>query len=188
MSANECRFLFEDTAVGQLKERIYNMSDAEIENFMKECEVPSPGEMDKAGSYIQNTIRKEVIENRRKNDIVIIPVGCTENHGLHTVSAFDTLLVSRISEAVRRKQKKDKKPPVNLALPINYGVHPPWHQGMYGTVRPTIPLPAGSVRPVGMSSNPDDTGSGRRESLSITLPSAACSRGAERMRISGIQT
>ena len=36
MSANECRFLFEDTAVGQLKERIYNMSDAEIENFMEE--------------------------------------------------------------------------------------------------------------------------------------------------------
>ena len=134
MSDNECRFLFEDTAVGQLKERIYNMSDAEIENFMKECEVPSPGEMDKAGSYIQNTIRKDVIENRRKNDIVIVPVGCTENHGLHTVSAFDTLLVSRIAEAVRRKQKKAGKPPVNLAMPINYGVHPPWHQGMYGTV------------------------------------------------------
>jgi creatinine amidohydrolase len=134
MSTNECRFLFEDTAVGQLKECIYNMSDAEIESFMKECEVPSPGEMDKAGSYIQNTIRKDVIENRRKNDIVIIPVGCTENHGLHTVSAFDTLLVSRIAEAVRRKQKKAGKPTVNLALPINYGVHPPWHQGMYGTV------------------------------------------------------
>ena len=125
MSANECRFLFEDTAVGQLKERIYNMSDPEIEDFLKNCEVPSPGEMDKAGSYIQNTIRKDVIENRRKNDIVIVPVGCTENHGLHTVSAFDTLLVSRIAEAVRRKQKKTGKPPVNLAFPINYGVHPP---------------------------------------------------------------
>jgi len=134
MSANQCRFQFEDTAIGQLKECIYNMSDAKIASLMEGCEIPSPGELDKPGSYIQNTIRKEVIANRRKNDIVIIPVGCTENHGLHTVSAFDTLLVSRIAEAVRRKQKKSGKPPVNLALPINYGVHPPWHQGMYGTV------------------------------------------------------
>ena len=134
MSANQCRFQFEDTAIGQLKERIYNLSDAEIESFLGQCEIPSPGELDKPGSYIQNTIRKELVENRRKNDIVIIPVGCTENHGMHTVSAFDTLLVSRIAEAARRKQKKSGKPPVNLALPINYGVHPPWHQGMYGTV------------------------------------------------------
>lgn len=106
MSTNECRFLFEDTAVGQLKERIHGMSDAEIDSLLNECEIPAPGELDKPGSYIQNTIRQELIQNRRKNDIVIIPVGCTENHGLHTVSAFDTLLVSRIAEAVRRKQKK----------------------------------------------------------------------------------
>jgi creatinine amidohydrolase/Fe(II)-dependent formamide hydrolase-like protein len=53
---------------------------------------------------------------------------------MHTVSGFDTLLVTRIAEAVRRKQKKSGRPPVNLAYPINYGVHPPWHQGMYGTV------------------------------------------------------
>lgn len=134
MSSNECRFKFEDTKVGQLKERIFNMSDAEIETIRIEYEIPSPGELDKPGTYIQNTIRKEVIDNRRQNDIVIVPVGCTENHGLHTVSAFDTLLVCRIAEAVRRKQKKAGKPLVNLALPINYGVHPPWHQGMYGTV------------------------------------------------------
>jgi len=120
--------------VGRLKERIFNMSDGEIDDLLKEYEIPSPGEMEKPGSYIQNTIRKEVVENRRKNDIVIIPVGCTENHGMHTISAFDTLLVTRISEAVRRRQKKLGRPPVNLGLPINYGVHPPWHQGMYGTV------------------------------------------------------
>jgi len=130
----ECRIPFEDTEVGRLKERIYNMSDGEIERLLKDYEIPSPGEMEKPGSYIQNTIRKDLIENRRKNDIVIVPVGSTENHGMHTVSAFDTLLVSRISEAVRRRQKKMGKPPVNLAYPINYGVHPPWHQGMYGTV------------------------------------------------------
>ena len=134
MGVNQCRFQFEDTAVGRLKERIYNMSDAQIDTLMAEYEIPSAGELDKPGSYIQNTIRKEVIANRRKNDIVIVPVGCTENHGLHTVSSFDTLLVCRIGEAVRRRQKKLNKHPVNLAMPINYGVHPPWHQGMYGTV------------------------------------------------------
>ena len=111
MSDTECRFMFEDTAVGELKERIYNVSDTEIASFLKECEIPSPGELDKPGSYIQNTIRKEMIENRRNNDIVIIPVGCSENHGMHTVSAFDTLLVCRIAEAVRRKQTKAGKPP-----------------------------------------------------------------------------
>lgn len=64
MSANQCRFQFEDTAIGQLKERIYSMSDAEIASLMEGCEIPSPGELDKPGSYIQNTIRKEVIANR----------------------------------------------------------------------------------------------------------------------------
>ncbi len=134
MNEKTCRLPFENTAVGRLKERIHGMSDTEIEALLQEYEIPSPGEMEKPGTYIQNTVRKELIENRRKNDIVLVPVGCTENHGLHTVSAFDTFLVTRIAEAVRRRQKKAGKPPVNLAFPINYGVHPPWHQGMYGTV------------------------------------------------------
>lgn len=134
MTKQKCRLPFEDTGVGNMKDRIYNMSDAEIEELLKTYEIPSPGEIEKPGSYIQNTIRKEMVKNRRNSDIVIIPVGCTENHGMHTVSGFDTLLVTRICEAVRRKQKKSDKPPVNLAYPINYGVHPPWHQGMCGTV------------------------------------------------------
>jgi len=129
-----CRIPFENTGVGKLKEKIYYMTDAQIKKKLKEYEIPSPGEIEKPGSYIQNTVRREMIENRRKNDIVIVPVGCTENHGMHTVSAFDTLLVTRIAEAIRRKQKKSGAAPVNLAYPINYGVHPPWHQGMYGTV------------------------------------------------------
>jgi len=31
MSANECRFLFEDTGIGHLKERIYNLSDGHFD-------------------------------------------------------------------------------------------------------------------------------------------------------------
>jgi creatinine amidohydrolase len=134
MAEGECRLPFENTGVGKLKERIFHLSDKEVASLLREYGVPSPGELEKPGSYIQNTVRKQLIDNRRKNDIVIVPVGSTENHGRHTVAGFDTLLVTRIAEAVRRKQKKAGKPPVNLAWPINYGVHPPWHQGMYGTV------------------------------------------------------
>ena len=134
MREGECRLPFENTGVGRLKERIFNLTDGDVEALLKEYGVPSPGELEKPGSYIQNTVRKKLVENRRKNDIVLVPVGSTENHGRHTVGGFDTLLVTRIAEAVRRKQKRAGKPPVNLAWPINYGVHPPWHQGMYGTV------------------------------------------------------
>ncbi len=64
---------FEDTSVGKMKERIYNLSDREIDDLLAEFEIPSPGEIEKPGSYIQNTIRKELVDNRRKNDIVF---GC----------------------------------------------------------------------------------------------------------------
>ena len=124
---------FENTSVGALKERVYSMSDGEIDGALRDYGIPSPGEIEKPGSYIQNTVRKELVENRRRNDVVIVPVGSTENHGEHTVGGFDTLLVTRIAEAVRRRTKKTGSP-VNLAWPITYGVHPPWHQGMYGTV------------------------------------------------------
>ena len=134
MAQGECRLPFESTGVGKLKERVFNLREDEVWALLKAYGVPSAGELEKPGSYIQNTVRKQLIENRRKNDIVIVPVGSTENHGRHTVGGFDTLLVTRIAEAVRRKQKKAGKPAVNLAWPINYGVHPPWHQGMYGTV------------------------------------------------------
>jgi 3-dehydro-scyllo-inosose hydrolase len=124
---------FENTSVGKLKQKIYKMSDREIDQLLKEYEIPSPGELEKPGTYIQNTTRKEVVENRRKNDIVIIPVGSTENHGPHSISGHDTLQITRLAEAVRRKTQKAGAP-VNLAYPLNYGCHPPWHQGMFGTV------------------------------------------------------
>ncbi len=124
---------FENTSVGQVKRRIWEMSDREIDEVLKEYGIPSPGEMEKPGSYIQNTTRKEVIENRRKNDIVIIPVGSTENHGPHSVSGHDTFQITRLVEAVRRKTQKAGAP-INLVYPLNYGCHPPWHQGMFGTV------------------------------------------------------
>jgi len=66
--------------------------------------------------------------------VVLIPVGCTENHGIHTVSGLDTFMVTQIAEGVRRYTAKQGRP-VNLAFPpLNYGGHPYHHLGMPGTV------------------------------------------------------
>ena len=126
--------VFEDTAVGRLKKEVWEADDAKIDAILAEYGVPSPPEWGKPGSYIQTTVRHKVIENRRKNDIVLIPVGCTENHGMHTVSAMDTLFVTAICEGVRRYTEK-RGNPVSIAIPpLNYGGHPYHHLGMPGTV------------------------------------------------------
>ncbi len=125
---------FEDNEVGRLKKEIWDASDAEIDAILAEYGIPSPVEWGKPGSYIQTTTRWQVEANRKKNDIVFIPVGCTELHGQHLPSASDTLYVSQICEAVRRYTAK-RGAPVNLALPpLNYGAHPYHHVGMPGTV------------------------------------------------------
>jgi len=126
--------LFEDTEVGRLKKKIWDASEAEIDQILAQYEVPSLPELGKPDSYIQTTVRSKVVQNRRKNDVVLIPVGCTENHGRHTVSGLDTFMVTQICEAVRRYSVKQGCP-VNLALPpLNYGGHPYHHVGMPGTV------------------------------------------------------
>jgi len=125
---------FEDNSVGQLKKQIWDASDKEIDAILAEYGIPTPVEWAKPGSYIQTTIRHQVEANRKKNDVVFIPVGCTELHGRHTVSAMDTLFVSAICEGVRRYTAK-RGAPVNLALPpLMYGGHPYHHLGMPGTV------------------------------------------------------
>lgn len=125
---------FEDNPVGRLKKEVWDASSDEIDTMLAEYGIPSPPEWTKPGSYIQTTIRHELAKLRRKNDVVLIPVGCTENHGMHTVSAMDTLFVTQICEGVRRFTAKQGNP-VNLALPpLMYGVHPYHHIGMPGTV------------------------------------------------------
>jgi len=125
---------FEDNEVGRLKKEIWEASDEEIDAILSEYGIPSPCEWAKPGSYIQTTIRHQLVENRRKNDIVFIPVGSTELHGDHMVSATDTLFVSLIVEAVRRYTAK-RGAPCNLALPpLMYGAHPYHHIGMPGTI------------------------------------------------------
>jgi creatinine amidohydrolase len=134
LATDEPDLFFEDNSVGRMKKEIWDASDQEIDAILAEYGVPSPVEWGKPGSYIQTTVRKQVEENRRKNDIVFVPIGCTELHGAHLASASDTLYVSQILEGVRRYTAK-RGAPVNLALtPLNYGSHPYHHMGMPGTI------------------------------------------------------
>ena len=126
--------IFEDNEVGRLKKQIFDASDSEIDQILADYEIPSPSELGKAGCYIQNTPRTVAVEKRRKNDIVFIPIGCSENHGDHANTGLDTFMVTQILEGVRRYTAKQGRE-VNLAFtPINYGNHPYHHVGMPGTV------------------------------------------------------
>jgi creatinine amidohydrolase/Fe(II)-dependent formamide hydrolase-like protein len=134
LATDQPDLFFEDNTVGRMKMEVWKMSDAEIDALLADYGVPSPVEWGKAGSYIQTTTRWQVEENRKKNDIVFIPIGCTELHGAHLPSASDTLYVSQILEGVRRYTAK-RGAPINLALPpLNYGSHPYHHMGMPGTI------------------------------------------------------
>ena len=127
---------FENSAVGQMKKEIWEADEARLDAILAEYGVPAKGgcEWAKPGSYIQTTVRHELESQRKKNDIVLIPVGSTELHGDHTVSAMDTLFVSHIAEAIRRYTAR-RGAPVALALPpLMYGCHPYHHLGMPGTV------------------------------------------------------
>lgn len=134
LNTNQPDLFFEDTSVGRMKKKIWEASDQEIDEILKAYGIPSPSEMAKPGTYVQTTIRERVVENRKKNDIVFIPIGCTEQHGRHTVTALDTFMVTQILEGVRRYTAK-KGAPVNLVwTPLNYGGHPHHHIGMPGTI------------------------------------------------------
>ena len=89
--------MFEDVEVGRLKKEIWDASEEDIDAVLAEYEVPSPPELGKPGSYIQTTVRQRLIENRRKNDIVIVPLGSTEKHGRHMNTGMDTLAVTQIA-------------------------------------------------------------------------------------------
>ena len=126
--------VFENNTVGSLKKEIWDASEEEIDAILAEYEIPSPSELGKAGCYVQNTPRVRCIEKRKKNDILFLPIGCTENHGVHANSGLDTFMVTQILEGVRRCTAKQGRE-INLAFtPLNYGGHPYHHMGMPGTV------------------------------------------------------
>jgi creatinine amidohydrolase/Fe(II)-dependent formamide hydrolase-like protein len=127
------RIAFDDSAVGKCKREVWEASVEEIDKILAEYELPAASELGKGGTYIQNSPRHMVIEKRKKNDVVLIPIGTTENHGIHNPSGLDTYMVTQICEGVRRYTAKQGRE-VALALPpINYGGHPYHHVGMPGT-------------------------------------------------------
>ncbi len=78
--------------------------------------------------YFQNMTWHAVKERLKKDDIIIIPVGSTENHGMGQVFGEDGFLVSRMAEIVARETG------CTVAQPIWYGAHP-WNQlGVPGTI------------------------------------------------------
>lgn len=90
---------------------------------------PDGGHMERPTQiYYQTMTGKEIEERRKKNDLVIIPVGSTENHGKNACTGEDTFLVSRIAEQVAQATG------CTVAEPIWYGSHPYHHLGMPHTI------------------------------------------------------
>lgn len=90
---------------------------------------PGGGHMDLAtGVYFQNMTGKEIEQRLKKNDLIIIPVGSTENHGPHACTGEDTFLLTRLAEQVALATG------CTIAQPVWYGSHPFNHLGMPGTI------------------------------------------------------
>lgn len=87
------------------------------------------GHMDKpSGIYLQTMSIREINERLKKNDVIIIPCGSTENHGPAACIGEDTFLVTRMAELVAQKTG------CTVAQPTWYGSHPYHHIGMPGTI------------------------------------------------------
>ena len=90
---------------------------------------PEGGHWDKPDKiYLQTMTKKDMEERLAKNDILIVPVGSTENHGAAGPIGEDTFIVSRMAEEIA------KATGCTVAHPLCYGSHPYHHLGQPGTV------------------------------------------------------
>lgn len=90
---------------------------------------PAGGHMERAtGIYLQTMTGRQIEERLKKNDIIILPIGSTENHGPHACPGEDTFLVTRMAELVAQRTG------CTVAEPMWYGSHPFHHLGMPGTI------------------------------------------------------
>ena len=90
---------------------------------------PDGGHMEKpSGVYFQTMTMKQIRERLDKCDLIIIPVGSTENHGDNAPTGEDTFLVTRMAEQVALATG------CTVSEPIWFGFHPYHHIGMPGTV------------------------------------------------------
>lgn len=134
LTTEDAEIRFEDNKIGRIKKEVYDATPEQLDKWLKEdFEIPSPSELGMANTYIQTTPRHRLIERRRKNDIVFLPVGSTECHGDALATGQDIFQVTQFLEGVRRYTAKQGHE-VNLAYPILYGGHPAHHLGMAGTI------------------------------------------------------
>lgn len=90
---------------------------------------PAGGHMDRpTGIYFQTMNGHQIAERLKENDLIILPVGATENHGKNACSGEDTFLVTRMAEQIAQATG------CTVAEPIWYGSHPFHHLGMPGTI------------------------------------------------------
>lgn len=80
------------------------------------------------GVYFQNMTGYEVEERLQTNDLLIIPVGSTECHGLAQPYGEDVFLVARLAELVAVETG------CTVTQPVWYGSHPQNHLGMPGNI------------------------------------------------------
>ena len=93
---------------------------------------PKGGHMDGPSKlYFQAMTKYDIEERLKQDDIVIIPVGSTENHGNAGPVGEDTLIATRIAEMVAQETG------CTIAEPVWYGSHPFHHIGQ----KYTIPVP-----------------------------------------------
>ena len=78
--------------------------------------------------YYQTMTKKEVEERQKKNDIILIPFGSTENHGDAQPYGEDVFIVTRTCEMIAQKTG------CTVAEPVWYASHPFSHLGQKGTV------------------------------------------------------
>jgi len=74
---------FEEQHCRPSEEEIWEASDAQIDAWLAEYGLPAPGCEWPSRQLRPDTVRHQVEANRKKNDVILVPVGCTENHGQH---------------------------------------------------------------------------------------------------------
>lgn len=86
---------------------------------------PDGGHMElPSGLYYQTMNLHQIDERLKENDLILLPIGCTENHGESQPIGEDTFLVTRLAEQVAQATG------CTIAEPIWYGSHPYHHLGM----------------------------------------------------------
>ncbi len=97
---------------------------------MSKWQIPAKGgHMESnTGVYFQNMTKRQVEERLKENDVLLLPVGSTENHGASAPYGEDTYLETRICEQIAEETG------CTVAQPIWYGSHPYHHLGMPGTI------------------------------------------------------